>query len=79
MRYGIFGNDGRIESAHNDDTVTQLPGGAVELSETQWDNRFDLLLTSDGLINDPMVLAAAAAVGKSPEEAYEFIAFAKTL
>lgn len=29
--------------------------------------------------DDPMVLAAAAAVGKTPDEAYEFIAFAKTL
>ena len=29
--------------------------------------------------DDPMFLAAAAAVGKTPDEAYEFIAFAKSL
>ena len=53
MRYGIFGPDGRIVSAHNDDTLTTAPTGAVALSDAQWQRRYDLRVDSGNLIDDP--------------------------
>lgn len=55
MRYAIFDQQGRVDSAHNDDTVLELPEGAVELSESQWGDRFNLRLVSGVLSNDPIV------------------------
>lgn len=55
MRYGIFGVDGRIEQAVNDDTVIELPSGAIELTEAQWLGRFDLLLLDGALTQSPHV------------------------
>lgn len=64
MRYAFFGSDGRIETSHNDDTVVQIPVGAIELNEAQWASRFDLLLV-DGLITvDPVVPPIQAIIEK---------------
>lgn len=56
MRFCFFGDNGRIDSAHNDDTVVELPEGAVELSDDQWDIRFDLRLQNGVLVVDPIVV-----------------------
>lgn len=56
MIYGLFGNDGRIETAVNDETVTVLPAGAIVLTAEKWDKRFDLQLEGEILIDAPMVV-----------------------
>ena len=55
MRYGFFSAAGRIESAHNDDTVLQIPDGAIELSDQQWMSRFDLKLVDGQITISPIV------------------------
>jgi hypothetical protein len=52
MIYGHF-VDGRCESAGNDDTIAELPSGAVELTEEQFADRFNLKLVDGRLINSP--------------------------
>ncbi|HEU4708296.1 MAG TPA: hypothetical protein VFS17_03195 [Methylophilaceae bacterium] len=55
MRYAFFNAQGRVEIACNDDTIDQLPAGAVELTQEQWNDRFNLRLQDGELINDPIV------------------------
>ena len=55
MRYAFFGNDGRVAQACNDDTVVEIPQGAVELTEDQFAQRFDLRIEVGRLIVDPLV------------------------
>lgn len=59
MRYVFFDENGRIKEAHNDQTVTNLPEGAVALTEEQWAKRFDLRLQSGTLVIDPVAIPAA--------------------
>lgn len=54
MKYAFFNQDGRIDTAHNDDTVKDVPAGAKELTDDQWNKRFDLRLQGDELIDDPL-------------------------
>lgn len=54
MKYAFFDANGRVESAHNDDTVNSLPNDAVELTEEQWYSRFDLKLVAGKLTIDPI-------------------------
>lgn len=55
MKYAFFGVDGRVESAHDDDTVAALPAGAVELSAAQFLNRFDYEIVENALVLNPIV------------------------
>jgi len=57
MRYAFFDDTGRISSAHNDAMITDLPAGAVLLSEEQWEHRFDLKLVDGELVDDPATLS----------------------
>lgn len=61
MKYAFFDASGRVESSHNDDTVSVLPINAVLLDDTQWDSRFDLLLADGNLSLDPISRSAAPA------------------
>lgn len=36
MRFATFNPDGSIETAHNDNTIDQLPDGAIELTDEQF-------------------------------------------
>lgn len=65
MKYAFFNAEGRVESAHNDDTVTELPDGAVELTEEQWFRRFDLRLANGKLVDDPVVEPLDAVIGRA--------------
>lgn len=47
MKFAYFNQDGRIELSVNDDTLTNVPANAIELSDDLWDNRFDLLLVNN--------------------------------
>ena len=55
MRYAFFNDGGRVESAHNDDTVVELPEGAIELTEEQFSDRFNLKLSKKKLTVSPVV------------------------
>lgn len=57
MLYGIFDKNGRIETAVNDETITEIPDGKniIELNNAQWENRFDLKLSKGKLIHDPIL------------------------
>lgn len=55
MRYAFFNAEGRVDTAHNDDTVAELPEGAVELTEEQFEGRFDLRLVGGALVVEPFV------------------------
>lgn len=54
MKYAFFGTDGRIESAHNDETIEDAPRGAYLLTDKQWENRFDLMLVDGALKSSPL-------------------------
>lgn len=54
MKFAFFNDQGRVETAHNDDTVSELPPGAVELSDDQWATRLDLLLVGEELTTSPV-------------------------
>jgi hypothetical protein len=56
MRFAFFNEQGRIDTSHNDDTVNQLPDEAIELTDQQWDQRFDLKIIDGELINDPVAV-----------------------
>lgn len=56
MRYAFFNAEGRVDTAHNDDTVSQLPEGAVALTEKQFSERFDLRFVDGKLTIDPFVI-----------------------
>lgn len=49
MRYVFFDENGRVSQAINDETVNELPQYAIQVSETQFQSRFDLLLV-DGVL-----------------------------
>ncbi len=59
MRFAFFDQQGRVESAHNDDTVSELPEGAVELSVDQWEDRFNLRFVSGNISYDPIIRPVA--------------------
>lgn len=42
MRFAILDANGLVLSAHNDETVNELPPGAAPLDEEQWQRRFYL-------------------------------------
>ena len=70
MRYGFFDANGRIVSANNDDTVSELPNGAVALTDDQWDNRFALKLQSGQLVSiDPEYLLSVSELKSNRVEA----------
>lgn len=52
MRFAYVGDDGRVLSAHNDDTVGHLPDGAVPLDEIQFEERFSLRWTGTAWSQD---------------------------
>ncbi|WP_441228019.1 hypothetical protein AB7813_08415 [Tardiphaga sp. 20_F10_N6_6] len=54
MLYAFIDEAGRITSAHNDDTVSELPEGAVALSDAQFETRFDLRYSGGEFIVDPL-------------------------
>lgn len=54
MRFAFFNEFGRVATAINDETVSELPEGAKELSQNQWEIRFDLLLEDNDLIVSPL-------------------------
>lgn len=49
MKYAIFAIDGTIESAHNDDTVLELPAGALPLTDEQLEQWPNYRRSDDGL------------------------------
>jgi len=53
MRYAFFGSNGRVVSAINDVTASELPAGAIELTAEQFDDRFNLFLDGDELLVVP--------------------------
>jgi hypothetical protein len=54
MRYAFFNSDGRVELAVNDERCRAVPAGAVELSEADWNRRFDLRMIAGVLEHDPL-------------------------
>jgi hypothetical protein len=44
MKFAFFDENGSVVSAHNDDTVFELPKNAVALGDEQWENRCNLRL-----------------------------------
>jgi len=58
MRYAFFNPEGRVESAHNDATVTKAPQGAVELTEEQFADRFNLKLEGGRVLSAPVEVPA---------------------
>lgn len=64
MQYGFFGENGRIESAHNDDTVQVLPEGAIALTDEHWNIRFDLILENGQLSINPLPPAVIPEITK---------------
>lgn len=54
MKYAYFDKNGRVETSANDGTISSIPLGAIELSEEQFNNRFNLRLVEDELIDDPI-------------------------
>jgi hypothetical protein len=48
MRFAYVDEEGRVVSAHNDDTVTTVPVGAVPLDESQFEDRFSLKWSESG-------------------------------
>lgn len=51
MKYGIFDlGTGKISAACNDDTVSDLPNGAIALTDEQFNNRFGLRLEGGCLV-----------------------------
>lgn len=59
MRFAFFGNNGRVEVAVNDSTQLDLPAGAIELTEQQWEDRFNLSLENGALIYNPIARPVA--------------------
>lgn len=54
MYFAFFDQQGRVETAHNDDAVSLIPVGAVELTKSQFEGRFDLRLVGGVLSFDPL-------------------------
>lgn len=69
MLYAFFDATGRVNTAHNDDTVTDLPAGATELTTEQFGQRFNLLLNNEVLIHDPLPIS----IDKITEGKWELI------
>jgi hypothetical protein len=67
MRFAFFNKDGRVDTAINDDAITTLPDGAVELTEGQFSSRFDLLLVDKILTVSPVVIPREIIVSRSWE------------
>ncbi|MBL35899.1 MAG: hypothetical protein CMI10_13485 [Oceanospirillaceae bacterium] len=42
MRFAMLDADGLVLSAHNDETIAELPDGGAPLDEDQWERRFYL-------------------------------------
>ncbi len=42
MRFAMLDAGGNVLSAHNDETITELPDGAAPLDDCQWERRFYL-------------------------------------
>lgn len=61
MRYVFIDDEGRVLSAHNDDTVTELPIGAVLIDEAQFEDRFSLRWTGHTWIPDAADIGEAVA------------------
>lgn len=57
MKFAFFGSDGRCETAVNDATVVKIPKGAFELSDEQWEVRFDLLLAGGKITTSPIAMS----------------------
>lgn len=57
MRYVYFDNTGRVDLAINDDTVSVLPEGAVELTPEQFNDRFNYQLVNGELVYAPLQAA----------------------
>lgn len=58
MKFAYFNELGRIETAHNDDTIDSLPEGAIGLTEEQFLNHFDYELVAKKLVLNPIVAPA---------------------
>ena len=54
MKFAYFNNEGRVETAINDQTISQIPEGAFELNDEQFANRFDLLVVENQLTISPI-------------------------
>jgi hypothetical protein len=54
MRYAIIDQQGRIVEAHNNDTLSELPEGAILLSDEQWPDRFNLRWSGSQWVLDPL-------------------------
>lgn len=42
MLFAMIDADGLVLSAHNDETIAELPDGAAPLNQDQWEQRFYL-------------------------------------
>ena len=54
MIYGFPDDTGRLWEVHNDSTVTELPDGAVEITDEQFNNRFDYLVEGGEVVYSPL-------------------------
>ncbi len=57
MKFVYFGDDGKVVSAHNDDTVSEIPKGATGVSDEQWGDRWNLQLAKGKIIVTPAEVA----------------------
>lgn len=55
MRYAYFNPEGRVDTAHNDDTLKVVPEGAVELTQAQFEDRFNLMYRDGNLSKVPFI------------------------
>lgn len=53
MKFLFFDKNGRVAASHNDETIYQLPDGAIQVDDEQWSKRFDLKLLNGKLTIEP--------------------------
>ncbi len=64
MKFAFFGSDGRCKIAINDATVVKIPDSAFELSDEQWDMRFNLLVVGGKITISPIAMSAEDRSGR---------------
>lgn len=59
MRYAFIDEEGRVVSAHNDETIHQLPEGSIEINDEQFDSRLNLRWDGASWVFDPIIRPVA--------------------
>lgn len=59
MIYGFPDETGRLWAVHNDSAVAELPDGAVEITDEQFNNRFDYVVEGGEVVYSPLYPSTA--------------------